>query len=323
MNVEVIWEILFTTDSGVWNLGLLSSCRIEKSAKNLASRAIITLPEANFNKVLKLQDTISRGDEVQIKLGYKDLIWETEFKGFVKEIITNDSSLTVECEDALFLYRKSVPDKQFKPATITDIAAYLIHNINPNYELDCDYDISYEKFTIHQATAFDVLKKIQEETGADIYFEDEVLHIHPAYTRKSGEVDYSPQANIEKFSLEYKTAEDKKVEITVESTALDGTVTSYTTGAPDGEKTTKKVGRMKQQSIKLIADNEYRNRMTDGYEGSFDTWLIPFVEPSFTAGIYDSDYPYKDGRYYVDAVTTEFSASGITRTVQLGIKLSA
>lgn len=323
MNLEVMWNISFKTPTETWDLGVLAECRIEKSAKNLADRAIITLPEANFNKVLRIQDTISRGDQVMIKLGYRDLIWETEFSGYVKEIITNDNSLTIECEDALFLFRNGVKDRQFKPASISTIAQYLIGEINPDFELDCDYNIGYEKFTIYKATAYDVLAKIQEETGADIYFENKTLHIHPAYTRKGGEADFSPQCNIEKFNLEYKTAIDRKVEVTIESTGMDGKVKKYTVGQPGGEKVTKTVDRMSEQSIRMIADNEYKTRMSDGYEGSFESWLFPYVEPSFTIGIYDDDYPYKDGRYYVDAVTTVFSSEGIRRSVELGIKLSA
>lgn len=322
MNFEVNWDISFFTASGEWKLGMLAECNVEKSVKNLADRATIILPEAHFNKVLKAEETLSRGDRVEIRLGY-DRFFENEFSGYVKEIITNDSTLTIECEDALFLFRTGVKNKQFKPAKVSDIAKYLISEINPEFKLAVDYEIAYEKFTIHQATGFDVLAKLQEETGADIYFEDETLHIHPAYTRKGGDVDYSPQQNIENFSLEYKKATDRKVEVTVESVGLDGVVKSYTTGQTGGEKITKKVGRMTESAIKIIADNEYKNRMTDGYEGSFDAWAIPYVQPSYTAGIYDEDYPEKDGRYYVDSVTTNLSQNGIVRTVQLGIKLSA
>lgn len=322
MNFEVNWDISFFTASEEWKLGILAECNIEKSVKNLADRATIILPEMSFNKVLKAEETISRGDRVEIRLGY-DRFFENEFSGYVKEIITNDRTLTIECEDALFLFRNGVKNKQFKPAKVSDIAKYLISEINPEFKMAVDYEIAYEKFTIHQATGFDVLAKLQEETGADIYFEDETLHIHPAYTRKGGDVDYSPQQNIENFSLEYKKATDRKVEVTIESVGLDGVVKSYTTGQPGGEKITKKVGRMTESAIKIIADNEYKNRMTDGYEGSFDAWAIPYVQPSYTAGIYDEDYPEKDGRYYVDAVTTNFSQNGIVRTVQLGIKLSA
>ena len=148
------------------------------------------------------------------------------------------------------------------------------------------------------------------------------MHIHPAYTRKGGEADYSMQHNIENSSLNYKSAENRKVEVTVESVGLDGKTISHTTGTTGGEKITKKVGRMSKEAVKIIADNEHKNKMAPGYEGSFDAWLIPFVKPSYTIGIYDEDYPYKDGRYYAESVTTSFSESGGKRTITPGIKLS-
>ena len=79
---------------------------------------------------------------------------------------------------------------------------------------------------------------------------------------------------------------------------------------------------MSQSAIKMIADNEYKNKMRPGLEGTFDAWLIPYVEPSYTAGIYDADYPYKNGKYYCESVKTSFSSSGGKRTITPSIHLS-
>ncbi|SEG39492.1 hypothetical protein SAMN05421847_2190 [Halpernia humi] len=320
---QLNWDISFRNKEGIYNLGILAECQIEKSVKNLADFATIILPEADMNKVLRVQDFIKSGDEVKIRLGY-DSDLSLEFEGFVKEIITEDSSLKISCEDGLFLFRKGIPNKEFKPATVKQIAQYVVQNINPGYKVVTDYDLVYDKFTIYQATGFDVLAKLQEETGADIYFDmkNKALHIHPAYLRKSGEADYSFQHNIETSSLEYKSAEFRKVEVTVESVGLDGKTISKTVGQTGGEKITKKVGRLSSNAVKIIADTEYKNRMAPGYEGTFDAWLIPYVEPSFTIGIYDDDYLYKDGRYYTESVVTNFSESGGKRTVTPAIKLS-
>ncbi|WP_312078353.1 hypothetical protein [Chryseobacterium sp.] len=323
MQFQLSWDISFYNKQGEWTLGILAECEIQKSSKNLADFATITLPEAHYNKVLNVQENIKRGDRVKIRLGYDNNL-VTEFEGYVKELITNDSSLKIMCEDGLFLFRNGVKNKQFKPATVSQIANYLISEIDSSFKLVCDYDIGYEKFTIYQATGFDVLKKIQEETGADIFFDmkNKELHIHPAYTRKGGEAEYSMQHNIESSSLEYKLAEDRKVEVTVESVGLDGKIISHTTGSTGGERVTKKVGRMSKDAIKIIADTEYKNQMRSKYEGSFNAWLIPYVEPSFTLGIYDDDYPYKDGRYYAETVVTNFSENGGVRTVTPSINLS-
>lgn len=325
MHYQLNWDIVFINAQGNWGLGILAECIIEKSVKNLADIATIILPESDMNKVLRVQDHIQRGDQVRIRLGY-DAELQPEFSGYVRQITTNDGSLNIECEDGLFLFRIGVPDKEFKPASVKKIAQYLIDNIDKSFTLVCDYDLPYDKFTIHKATGFDVLKKLQEETGADIFFDmrNKELHIHPAYAWKGGEADYSFQHNIEadSASLEYKSAEDRKVEVTVESVGLDGKTISTTVGTPGGEKITKKVGRMSAAAIKIIAETEHKNKMAPGYEGSFDSWLIPYVEPGFTIGIFDEDYEYKNGRYYCESVTTTFSESGGVRTITPGIKLS-
>ncbi|WP_234111469.1 hypothetical protein [Chryseobacterium sp. R2A-55] len=347
---QLNWNINFKNKQGNWKLGILAECIIEKSVSNLADTATVVLPEADMNKVLKVQDSIGRGDEITIDLGYDDNL-VTEFIGYVKEITTNDSALQILCEDALFLFRKGIADRFFgvkkmkkkkskddgdegesteeppavgKLTSVKEVAQYVISQIDKSYKLDCKYDIPYERFTIYQATGYDVLAKIQEETGADIFFDmkTKTLCIYPAYTRKGGEADYSMQHNIETSSLEYKSAEDRKVEVTVESVGVSGEVISKTVGQAGGEKITKKVGRMSAAAVKIIADTEYKNKMAPGYEGTFDAWLIPFVEPSYTIGIYDDDYPYKDGKYYTESVTVNFSEAGGKRTITPSIKLS-
>lgn len=317
------WDIRFKTESGLWNLGILAECKIEKSQKNLADTAIIILPEAEYNKVLRVQDIIKRGDKTSIRLGY-DTTVPIEFEGFVREITTNDSSLQIVCEDALFLFRNGVKDKQFKNTNVRQLAEYIISQIDSSYALDCDYNIPYDKYTIYQATGYDVLAKIQEETEADIFFDMKTmtLHIHPAYTRKTGEADYSMQHNIETSSLEYKSADDRKVEVTIESVGLDGKTISYTTGNAGGEKITRKVGRIGADAVKIMAHNEYKTRMRPGYEGSFDTWLFPYCEPGFTISVDDDDYPYKNGLYYVESVSVSFTESGGKRTITPSLKLS-
>ena len=321
----MIWSVVFKTKGKEYSLGMILDITIETSVDNLADTAVITLPEAVMNQVLNLEDKIGRGSQVTIQLGYDfEQNLKTEFVGYVQDIVDNDSSLKINCEDALFLFRKSVKDVELKPTSIPQIGQLLLNEIDPSFSLVCDYNISYEKFVIHQATAYDVLKKLAEETKANIYFDTDKkeLHIHPPYIEKSGEVVYSMQKNIEKSSLEYKKQVDRKFEITVERTNLQGKVESFTTGTTGGDKVTLKTGSVANQDLKKIADAELLRRSADAYEGSIDGWLIPFVKPTYTATIKDEDYPDKNGKYYVVGVTTSFSESGGKRNVKLGVKLS-
>lgn len=320
---NIIWEIKFKTDGVTYRLETVESIDIECSVDNLADTATITLPEAVMNQVLNIGNEVKRGSEVVIKLGY-DFTLETEFVGYVQDVVGGDSSLKIVCEDALFLFRVDVQDVELKPTSLGKIAQYVIDKINPSYKLVCDYEIAYEKFVIHQATGFDVLKKLAEETKANIYFntDKKELHIHPPYLEKGGEVIYSMQDNVEKSSLEFKKAIDRKVEVTVESTNVNGKIESFTTGTTGGDKITLKVGSVSPSDLPKIANAELIRRSADMYEGSIDTWLIPFVQPTYTAKIKDEDYPEKDGKYYVTGVTTSVNESADKRTVKFGVKVS-
>lgn len=316
-------DISFEHEGKKFQLALLISVTIEKSVELLSDTATIVLPESVLNRVLDIRSKIGRGATVSIRLGYNGDLRD-EFNGYIEDIKENDSSLIIKCEDALFLFRNAVPDVELKPTSVAKIAQYLIDHIDPEFQLSCDYDLGYEKFVIHQATAYDVLKKLLEETKANIYFDtlSKTLHVHPPFVEKTGEVKYSMQRNIEKSSLEYKRAEERKAEVTVESIDSKGNVTSIKRGSTGGDKITLKVGSMSKSDMIKVAESELFRRSSDAYEGTIDTWLIPFVEPTYTAELKDSDYPDKMGRYYIPKVVTSFSQSGGVRTVSVGLKLN-
>lgn len=320
---NINWSVKFKNADVTYRLETIAAIDIDESVDNLADTATITLPEAVMNQVLNIGDRIGRGSDVIIQLGY-DGVLKTEFVGFVQNIVTNDGALKIICEDALFLFRVGVKDAELKPTTMAKIAQSLLDQINPSYKLICDFDIAYEKFVIHQATAYDVLKKLADETKANIYFntDKKELHIHAPYLEKGGEVIYSMQVNVEKSTLEYRKAVDRKVEVVVESTDIKGKVQSYTTGTTGGEKITLKVGAINPADLPKIANAELLRRSADMYEGAIDAWLIPFIKPTYSAKVKDEDYPEKDGTYYVVGVVTSVSEAGCKRTVKLGVKLS-
>lgn len=323
MLYDIDWNIEFKTQGQSYKLALLASCEVFSSVDNLTDTATIVLPEAIMNEVLNFENKIDRGSEVVIQFGYNGDL-RTEFTGYIKDITVNDSSLKILCEDALFLFRNSVPDVELKPTSLQEIGQYVIDNIDSSYRIDCTYNINYEKFTIHQATGYNVLSKLQEETKANIFFDtaSKTLHIHPPYIEKGGVVYYSMQKNIENSSLEYKNRLDADFEITVESTDIKGNVQKTTSGTTGGEKITLKVGSMDKASMQRVADAELLRRSAPRYEGTFDTWLIPMVKPTYSARVKDEEYPEKTAFYYVQTVVTSISESGGKRTVTPGIKLS-
>jgi hypothetical protein len=318
-----MYEMSWYIKIGRYRLGLLDSVEIHSSVDLLADTATIKLSGSAYNSALRIEDKIKRGDKVLIQLGYDGTL-RNEFEGFLLSISTDDGSITLQCEDGLFLFRKPVKEKEFKNIGVKQIAEYLITELGGGITLRCDDDVmQYDKFTIYKATGYDVLKKLQEETKANIYMKGAKLHIHPAYIEIFGKVNYDFAVNIEKSDLKYKQKDDRKYEVEVEGIAKNGDRKTVTVGTPGGDKRSLKIyGVTNIASLRKRGEEEMKRIVYDGFEGSIDTWLIPYVSSGYSCLINDNDYDYKKGRYYAVAVTTTFDSNGAVRKIQMGKKLS-
>ena len=308
---------------GRYRLAIVSSVTIKASVESLADTAVITLPAAMYNQALDIEKKVSEGDPVSIRFGYdkkgEDL--PLEFSGYVESISADDGAVKIHCEDELYRYRQDLED-----AVISDVTVRrLMERVNAEiggFGLSCDYDFKYDRFTIYNATGFDVLKKIQQETKANIYLKGKTLHIHPQYSEVSGEAVYDFAVNIEKSDLKYKEAKKRKLICTVEGTDQAGKSVKVVKGTPGGDKFTLSIpGVSDRSTLERRAEEELKIRAYTGYEGTITGWLIPYVEPAMMVEIRDSDYEYKNGKYYVVAVETSFSKSGGVRKITLGKRI--
>lgn len=307
---------------GDFRLGMLDKVEIHRSVELLADTATIVLPGAEYNKALEVESLIKRGDPVSITIGYEETGLREEFRGWIQRISTDDGSITIECEDDLYKFRKSIPNEELKQVKLESLLKKVISGIGGSYKLDCTYSWTYEKFVISNATGYDVLKKVQEECGADIYLADDTLHVHAPAEAVGDDVYYDFTLNVEECDLTYRTAEDRKVQVVVKATMPDGTVKEIETGSTGGDKVEIRCATSDEASMRQRGQTEVKRLSFNGYEGNITTWLIPYCKPGDTAELRDEDYPEKDGRYFVQAVTTEFSRDGGKRTVELGFRLS-
>ena len=317
-----MYTLDFEVKIGEFYLGMVDSITIHKSVELLADTCEIVLPAARLNKALEVEEQIKRGDEVNISIGYKEVGIKEEFKGYLQRISTDGGSIKLFCEDDLFQFRKDLPNEELKKISLSDLLSKVVKGIGKNYKIDCSYTWVYDKFVIRDATGYDVLKKVQEECGADIYLKDGVLHIHPPGEVVGKERFYDFAVNIEEAELSFKQAEDKKVKVVVKAIMPDGKVKEIEVGSTGGEKVEVKCHASDTASMKARGEAEVKRRTFDGYDGSITTWLIPECNPGDTASIHDGDYTYKDGTYFVRSVTTEFSEGGGKRKVELGYRLS-
>lgn len=315
--LQMSWEIKI----GTFFLGLLDSVKIHRSVDLLADTAEISLPAVIQNKALEIENKVKRGDQVSIRLGYDgDLI--QEFSGYLQEIAVNNGTITLQCEDSLFLFRKSVADEELKGISLKGLLQHLMKATGISLEVKCSYEFQYEKFVLSRMTAFDVLKKIREETKANIYLKGRELHVHPAYEEVFGKVKYDFSRNVEKDNLVYKHTDRRKFEVEVEGQSKGGKSEKVRVGTAGGDLRSVKVyGVTDPEVLKKRGEEELKHLSYDGYEGDLTGWLLPYCDAGYVASIHDEEYPWKDGNYYVTAVTTEFSQNGGSRKIQLGRKM--
>ena len=308
---------------GGFRLRMVEKVSIKRSVELLSDTATITLPGTVFNKAINIEDKIKVGDAVEIELGYNDDL-KPEFKGYLKAIKTDGGSLTLELEDDIYLFRKSVKDEEMKNASVKIILENICSQVG-GFSVACDYDFTYDKFVINNATGYDVLKKIQDEASPNIYLKDKVLHVHPQYAEIFGEARYDFSRNIERdgTDLKYKSEDERKLLVVVEGTDETGATVSVEKGTTGGDKMTLKLpGVSSRSSLEQKAQSVLEQKVYTGYEGSFQSWLVPYVDAGYKVAITDPDYDIKNGTYYVISVETTFSKDGGVRKITLGKRLN-
>lgn len=317
-----MYTMAYLITVGDYRLGMLDKVEIHRSVELLADTATITLPASEYNRTLEVESHLKRGDKVSIELGYEETGLVQEFSGFLQRISTDGGSIKLTCEDDLYQFRKPLKNEVLLKVSLASLLERIIAGIGGGYSVVCSYEWTYAKFVINNATALDVLKKVQEESGADIYLRGTELHLHPPGEVVGKERFYDFALNIEKSNLTYHQAEDKKVRVVVKSILPNGTTKEIEVGATGGEKVEIKCPTSDTASMQRRGEAELLRRSFDGYDGSITTWLIPECQPSDSATLRDKDYPKKDGTYFVRSVKTSFSKEGGRREIELGFRLS-
>lgn len=311
----------FDITVGDWRLGMVEKVEIVRSVEQLADTCVITLPGAEYNKALDVEQKLHRGDRVVVNLGYAEIGMVQEFEGWLQRIGTDNGAITLECEDDLFLFRKALEDRQLENVTLSDLLALVVEGVGGGFDIDCSYSWTYQKFVISTATGFDVLQKIQEESGADIYIQGKTLHVHGPGEKVGNTIIYDFEQNVQDCDLTYRRTEDRRVRIVVKALLPDGKVKEREYGTTGGDRVVVRSAASDDASMDLRGESEHKRLTFDGYDGNIVTWLVPYIKPGDSAEIHDREYQYKDGSYYVKGVKTEFSAEGGVRTVELGYRL--
>ena len=327
-----MFKMSYNIEIGSYRLKHVESVKITRSVENLMDTATIVTPATVFNKALEVQEKLKASSPVKIQLGNDDNL-KTEFEGYLKSVKTDGGSLTLECEDALYLFRGSVKNAEYKNITVMTLLQKMILELEQGNEdlkklhitLNCQYDFSYEKFTTVNASGLEVLKKIHDEAKPNIFLKDNVLHIQPLYFDMGlPTIAYNMAVNIDRdgMNLKYRRADERKLKVTAKGKNSAGKEISVTIGEPNGDtETINFPGVTTEEQLKKLAQTAHDGKVYEGYEGDFTAWLVPYIEPGYSVMLKDDDDEVKNGKYYVLKVDTTFDSSGGKRIVGLGKKL--
>jgi hypothetical protein len=311
------------------------SIKIEKSVEVLTNTAKITLPrefkngeDSNGNPLdfsyKSILDFMKRGDSIQISLGY-DGNNQTEFQGYITKIGA-DTPLVLECEDEMYQLKKAPRiTKYIKSGSLIEILKAVIPS---KYNIELNEDYNYGSWHIDNATPYEVLEELKERTGLRAYF------ITPDTLSVGMKVDFKPR-DVHQFNfsenvrrdtdLSFERKDDKLLEVTVKSRQKNGEELSETVGEKGGNTVNMSmVPNMTKADLKKWAEQIYKSRSIDGFEGSLNSWCEPRTQPGDSAEIYRPIYEdgHQNGRYFIEAVTIDLNGdSGIRRTNKLSYKL--
>jgi hypothetical protein len=177
---------------------------------------------------------------------------------------------------------------------------------------------------MHDTTGYDVLKKVGEECGLNIYLRGKELRAEPRdFEHTDGRAVYDFEKNIEKDDLIYRRADEREYEVTVEGIGKGGKRKTITLGTGGGGK--RKIiipGVTDEAILRKRGEEEMKHLLYDGFDGNITGWAIPFVQAGYSVEMRNHETPTQTGTYHCTAMELDGSKAGLVRKVTLGRKLS-
>ena len=301
----------------------IENVTIEKSWRFLTDIAKISLPRKAFPdgdinnwKNKEGNPIIKVGSKVEIQLGY-DFDFQTEFVGYISKI-GSETPLILECEDTMWLLKQTKVRQSYTSVSLNELLTDIIPEGIP---FEISGDIALGRFYIDSVSVYQVLDKLESDYGLFSYFKGETLFVGFAYQNPNTEsIALNIQREVASIqSLQYRTAQDIKVQVRAISMQIDGSKIEQTIGDADGELHTLHLPiGLNEQDLLQQAEEKIKLFRFDGYEGDIITFGQPFIEHGDAVQITDDEYPEREGVYRVDTVIVDFGINGYRRTLTLG-----
>lgn len=297
----------------------VNEVKIINSRKQLGNTATIKMLNKWSGEFLC--NAIKGGDKVLIKLGYNGELRE-EFRGYVRDIGIN-SPVEIQCDDEFYSLKRIKPtSKTFQSTTLKDLLKYLV----PTITLEDIPSVTLSNFQVYgdKSVAF-ALQQLRDSYGLEIYFRGDKLFagvpLTASNSANSEEVIYDLEKNVIDPKLNYQRKEDVRIRIKAVSLTSDNKVLTEEVGDNDASTTTTLhfYDITVKAELKRQAEEKLKVMKFDGFRGSITTFGLPYAEPGMIAKIIDKRFDgAREGKYFIDAVSTTFGISGFRREVTIG-----
>lgn len=315
---------------GNYNFNQVNNVSIVKSVDMLSDTAEVRLPmSALFGNVnegferKQLEQVIKAGDKITITLAYKDVIETVEFVGYVRFVKPNVPTITIECEDAVYLIRQKQINKNFGKTNLTEVLNFIVEGTGVELAADLP-EVNFDKFLLKNVNGAAALQKLKDEYGLFVFIDDDgKLFAGLRQTKNIGETQvYDVYKNVIKHNLRFRRAEDVRISLKVVGVKKDNTKVEVVVGDTDGEqRTVYKYNVSNPILLKRLGEAELSDFKYTGYEGTITSFLEPFCTRGYNVEIRDENYAERIGKYFVPKVKTTFGTGGARREIELGTKL--
>lgn len=271
-----------------------------------------------------------KGDFVEVFAGYfpnKEKIYE----GYLTKV---KPAIPVELtfEDAAWLLKQTNITIAFEKVTLKELLrACLDEAISKADDVLRDKLVKVEfeavdavlgTFRITNVNLIQVLEELQKTYALTSYFRGHTLYVGLAYNAGGSRHVFEFRRNIIADDLEYLKEDEKRFKIKAISMLEDNSKIEIEIGDPSGETRTITKYNLDEKELREAATREAERLRYEGYRGSFDTFIEPFVRHGDEIELIDPVQPEKNGVYYAEAVDAEIGINGYFQTIKLGAKVS-
>ena len=302
----------------------------KRSIDTYSDTAVVKVPGLAWMKCNDTQyelvnsaDQFDEGMRIDVFVGYND-IKQLRFQGFIRRI-NFTIPVEIECEGYSYQLRKKEGySKSYASTTVKQILGDLI--VGTDIKLsDQIPDVPLRNIYFKNVKGTDVLDYLKDKCLLTIYFNYNVLYCGLRMTEPKATVKFRLGWNVIKADdLKFNAGRElATVNIQVEKRKADGTkVKAKHGGVKDGSVKILKVRHINDQALlKKIAEEERKKMLYRGYEGVMTLFAVPYIEPGMAASIYDSRYPERTGKYFIEAVDGQFGPSGGRQKCKIGATL--